>query len=167
MFIDVNQIGLKGLLLENSIDLDPQLLIEEGSTFLEPVKYKIQFVREGEKILTRGIIQTAITIPCVNCLETFEMKVESNFDIILFPAHLLTTDQQALSEHEMEYIFFEGDEIDLEKLLMEQINLSVPYNPSCSEDCRGICPVCGKNSNYEPCHCREEFAGKNTLFNNI
>ena len=153
MFIDTKKIGAKGLLLEDSITPDSQLLIEEGSSFFEPLKFSVHFSRDGQKIRARGHIHTLITIPCVNCLEAFQFQVDSEFDLILFPVHLIDTNHSALQSDEMEYIFFEGDEIDLEKVLMEQVNLFVPYNPLCSTHCKGICPYCGTNLNNEECHC--------------
>jgi len=35
--------------------------------------------------------------------------------------------------------------------------LSVPMKPLCKEDCKGLCPVCGANLNYEDCgHTQEK-----------
>lgn len=167
MLINIEKIGLKGLLLEDGIDLDEHLLIEEESLFREPVVYKVFFNREGEKIRCRGYVQTALSLRCVSCLESHQMKVDSKFDIILFHVDLMEEGQQALNSDEMEYIFFEGDEIDLEKILMEQINLYVPYNPVCSPDCRGICAQCGVNLNYDECQCEEQPTEMGLLFNNI
>ena len=33
--------------------------------------------------------------------------------------------------------------------------LELPYRFLCSENCQGICPVCGKNRNIAPCTCQE------------
>ncbi len=157
MFIDINKIGIKGLLLEDSIEPDEELLIEEDSFFADALKYSVQLSRDGQKIRARGEIRTVLSLRCVGCLENFEQDLESNFDLILFPVHLVDTGHSALRTDEMEYIFYEGDEIDLEKILMEQVNLFVPYNPTCSDHCKGICPNCGTNLNYEECHCENTF----------
>ena len=34
--------------------------------------------------------------------------------------------------------------------------LELPMNLLCSEECRGLCPHCGKNLNREKCACRDE-----------
>ena len=44
-----------------------------------------------------------------------------------------------------------GDELDLEPLARDAVLLELPLAPLCSEDCRGLCPVCGANRNTEPC----------------
>ena len=33
--------------------------------------------------------------------------------------------------------------------------LELPYRVLCREDCRGLCPKCGKNLNEGPCTCQE------------
>lgn len=167
MFIDINKIGTKGLLLQDSAQLDNNLLIEADSFFLDTLDFTILFTREREKIRARGEIKTTISLRCVYCLENFEMDVNSKFDIILFPAGLMDPNHSALSPEEMEYIFFDGEEIDLAKILTEQVNLFIPYNPSCSPNCKGICPTCGTNLNQENCRCENLFTEMNLLFDKI
>ena len=167
MFIDLNRIGAKGLLLDDRVELDEKLLIEDDSFFLESVAYNIHLTREREKVKARGRIKTKISLRCVYCLENFQLPVDSDFDIILFPVGSLDDNHSALSPDEMEYIFFDGEEIDLEKILMEQVNLFIPYNPTCSPLCKGICPSCGTNLNYEDCRCENVYTEMGLLFDKI
>ena len=53
----------------------------------------------------------------------------------------------------MDYEFFDGEEIDIDLLVVEQIVLALPFKALCSEECKGICPHCGANLNLEPCQC--------------
>src|SRR5206468_3309557 len=46
---------------------------------------------------------------------------------------------------------YSGKEIDLRPALREQILLSIPPSPLCKEDCKGLCPVCGKDLNEGDC----------------
>jgi len=43
----------------------------------------------------------------------------------------------------------------LEDAIREQVLLSVPLKVLCRENCLGLCPVCGKNRNTEPCGCAQ------------
>jgi uncharacterized protein len=167
MLIDINKIGTKGLWMQDTIAMDEHLLIEEGSFFLEELDYSIHFIREGAKIKAKGRVQTALSLRCVSCLENFDLKVDSTFDIILFPVQLVDVSHAALSPDEMEYIFFDGEEIDLERILMEQVNLFIPFNPTCSPYCKGICPYCGVNLNFESCQCENSLTGMGVLFDKI
>ena len=165
MYIDINKIGAKGLLLEDSVELDDYLLIEEESFFLDGVDYTVYFTRDKDKVRARGKIRTVLSLRCVDCLENFELKVNSRFDIVLFPVYLVKAEDSALTSEEMEYIFFNGEEIDLEKIIMEQVNLFLPFNPVCSPGCKGICPNCGVNLNYERCQCEDPRTDMSLLFN--
>jgi uncharacterized protein len=167
MYIDINKIGVKGLLLEDRVELDDHLLVEGESFFLDGVDFSIYFTREKEKIRARGQIRTVLSLRCINCVENYELKVNSKFDIILFPVYLIKSTDTALTTDEMEYIFFDGEEIDLEKILMEQVNLFIPFNPTCTPDCKGICPNCGANLNYEECQCEHPFTEMSLLFNKL
>ena len=40
--------------------------------------------------------------------------------------------------------------MDLGELIREYLVMEVPYAPVCKEDCKGLCPICGKNLNLEP-----------------
>ncbi|MBQ9406142.1 MAG: DUF177 domain-containing protein, partial [Desulfovibrio sp.] len=49
-----------------------------------------------------------------------------------------------------------GQPIDLTEEVREDILLSFPQSFHCSEDCKGICPTCGKNLNEGPCGCGKQ-----------
>jgi uncharacterized protein len=165
MFIDIKQITPNGLDLKGSIEIDENLLIEEGSGFLENLNYKVHLSLEGKKIKARGSVNTIISLPCVSCLEHFELKINSKFDVILFPGKLIGETNASLNPDDMEYIFFDGNQIDLEKILVEQVNLFIPYKPLCSSDCKGLCSNCGVNLNYDNCQCKNVTDEINYLFN--
>ena len=43
--------------------------------------------------------------------------------------------------------------IELQEMLREQLILSIPMQPLCSEACQGLCQVCGQNLNVQRCGC--------------
>ncbi len=167
MFIDTNKISEKGLIVSDRVNLDENLLIEENGFFLDDLKYHILFKRDGDRIKAKGNIKTLISLRCVKCLDDYDLKVDSNFDIILFPINLVEYENNSISSDEMEYIFYEDNRIDLIKILIEQINLFVPYNPICKPDCKGICPNCGVNLNHGKCKCENSSKELNFVFNKI
>lgn len=46
--------------------------------------------------------------------------------------------------------------LDLYEFVRTEVILSIPSKHLCREDCRGICPECGKNLNNGKCSCRTE-----------
>lgn len=153
MIINVNKISEKGYALNDTIEIDNSQLLEDDSYFLEAIEFQIFFKRQDRRIQAQGMIKTSISLVCVRCLEPFELKINSRFDIILFPKEMIDQRSTALGDEEMEYIFYENDQIDLEKILAEQVNLFIPFKPVCRGECKGICPGCGANLNRGACPC--------------
>lgn len=55
-----------------------------------------------------------------------------------------------------DYIVIEGDELDLDELIYSDIILLTPTKFLCKEDCKGLCPTCGKNLNEGDCACAKQ-----------
>ena len=55
--------------------------------------------------------------------------------------------EREIEEDDLTTAFYENDEIDLGQLMHEQFYLALPMKPLCSDDCHGLCPICGTNLN--------------------
>jgi uncharacterized protein len=82
------------------------------------------------------------------------------FDLFYKPAEAVSAaeDEVAIDEGEAEMGFYELPGLELEEILREQVLLQLPMQRVCSEDCKGICPVCGANRNETDCHCETHSA---------
>ena len=58
-----------------------------------------------------------------------------------------------LHENDLEFSYYENDELDTDQLIREQLELALPARVLCREDCRGLCAQCGTNLNLETCQC--------------
>ena len=56
-----------------------------------------------------------------------------------------------------ENFVLEGDEIDLDDVLSTCFILDMDSKFLCKEDCKGLCPQCGKNLNLGPCGCQKQI----------
>ncbi len=59
------------------------------------------------------------------------------------------------SEEFPEFFVLDGNEIDLDEILSTCLILDMATKFLCREDCKGLCPSCGKNLNLGPCACRK------------
>ncbi len=166
MIIDESRIDKKGLRVSDTYTPDDRLLLEGDSFFRKDLSFSISMVRDSEKIKVTGSFKTEISVRCVKCLEHFDFNINSKFDSILFPLSLADFSYASLKEEEMEYIFYSNGEIDIEKLIIEQVNLNVPLRVVCSDNCKGLCSMCGTNLNYEKCKCSSSIDEIN-VFNNL
>jgi uncharacterized protein len=111
---------------------------------------------EGE-VRVKGRLNVNLESECDRCLARAEFPIDSSFDLFYRPSESLSADEEvAIDEGEAEMGFYEGVGMELEDILREQIMLLLPMQRVCSPDCKGICPVCGKNRNETACDCREE-----------
>ena len=58
-------------------------------------------------------------------------------------------------ENNDELICISSAQMDLDKLVSDDVFLSLPSKFLCAEDCKGICPTCGMNLNAGPCDCKK------------
>jgi uncharacterized protein len=122
--------------------------------FESPIEYEVTVSKIGEDVRVEGAVRCTMKILCDRCLEGFPLPVSAHLDIELAPR----SDQPKLPEvelagEEMNLYYFEGDELELEPYIYEEVMLAIPIKALCDEACKGICPVCGKNKNTEACEC--------------
>lgn len=44
--------------------------------------------------------------------------------------------------------------LNLDELVEEDVNLALPTKYLCNDECKGLCPMCGKNLNKNQCDCK-------------
>jgi len=107
-----------------------------------------------QDIRLNGELATRLELLCARCLETVVQDVTRKFDLLYRP---LGTDagneELSVTVAEAEVGYYQGDGLLLEDAIREQVLLAVPLKVVCREDCKGLCPTCGKNRNTEPCSC--------------
>ena len=59
----------------------------------------------------------------------------------------------SFSADEADQVAYTGKELDLGPVVREQILLALPMDALCTEDCKGLCQVCGGNLNEKECSC--------------
>lgn len=108
---------------------------------------------EGE-VRIRGTYSVGMGSACDRCLAPARFPIEAGFDLFYRPMSFIARDEEVeIDEGEAELGFYEKDVIDLEDVLREQVLLALPMQRVCREDCKGICPSCGRNRNEGECGC--------------
>jgi uncharacterized protein len=102
-----------------------------------------------------GQLSTNLEIACARCLEPVPYAVTRQFDLLYRPAGSDSGEDREieLQDKDAAISYYEGEGVELEELLREQILLDLPLKTLCSEDCKGLCPQCGKNLNSGECQC--------------
>jgi uncharacterized protein len=107
-------------------------------------------------IRLNGEVAASFEVACARCLEPVVQKVQRNFDLLYRPQGSDAGQREIpVTTTEAEISYYQGEGLLLEEALREQVLLAVPLKVICREDCRGLCPHCGKNLNLEQCSCAE------------
>jgi len=106
------------------------------------------------EIRIQGKLNVTIAATCDRCLEAATFPVESDFDLIYMPAGESSGGEEEIDEGAIEVGFYEGNGLVLNDILREVVLLALPMRLTCSEACKGICPVCGENRNQRDCGCQ-------------
>lgn len=91
---------------------------------------------------------------CARCLAPVSGVFSLDFERTVAPEGTLTAEQ--LEEHFDEYIVPDGNSLDIDEQLREEIILGFPMKLLCAEDCPGLCPKCGKPRRDGACGCPEK-----------
>jgi uncharacterized protein len=103
-----------------------------------------------------GKLSTEVEVACARCLEPVRQGVSRDFELLYRPQGAdKSKEEAAVSKGETEISYYEGDGLLLEDVLREQVLLAVPYRVLCQENCKGLCPSCGRNLNSGECRCEE------------
>mgnify|MGYP000155189366 FL=1 len=116
----------------------------------EDVHIVVKHVKNRELMIT-GEGRLVLEIPCDRCLEAvpteFILEFTKNVDLDE------SSEEQAMELDEKNYI--DGYNLDVDKLLYNEILIGWPMKILCREDCKGICNMCGQNLNKGTCDCED------------
>jgi uncharacterized protein len=112
--------------------------------------------RMKENVFVEGTVATTVDMPCCRCLEMTRLPLQSSFKYTFAPPPSRSQDDVELNAADLDFAYYEGDVIDLDTMIFEQIILQIPIKPLCAESCRGLCPHCGTNLNTASCDCQDE-----------
>jgi len=138
------------------LEEDPEAfqMAAAGATFNKLIEVELSVAKSQDQMICRGTVRTSVKLECSRCLTEYNQGLSSDVDFVVDLAGSL---QAAESEEEGYFVadpsssFFEIDD-----LVREAIILSLPLKPLCSEDCKGLCPICGADLNRSRCGCVKE-----------
>jgi len=162
MFLDIKDLELRPLDFEE--EFQPNV-IEFGDEVRQrtPLKTsgRAELVEEHhgkhqiiKDIRLRGRLSAGLELQCARCLDPVKQDVSRDFELLYRPLGAdAGRDELSVTDAEAEIGYYQGEGILLEDVLREQVLLALPLKITCRDDCKGLCPHCGKNLNLEQCSC--------------
>ncbi|MBO8159443.1 DUF177 domain-containing protein [Thermosyntropha sp.] len=130
--------------------LRDEILSDFKGKFSAPAEVYLEVENTGEMFLAKGKLKAKVILECSRCLKESEFPVDIDLYFNIVEKGL----QGEFTEENV--VFFTGDEVDITTYLEEEVMLSLPLQPLCKEDCRGLCPFCGADLNTGACRCQEQ-----------
>ncbi len=122
-------------------NLETKIKEIEAFVFIQPIK---------NGCFIKGRLKGILEVPCYRCNELTDHKLDFIFRLV----------ESIDKPHELGVVYLIEEnnrlKLDIAGILWEQFVISQPFKYLCSEDCKGLCPVCGKNLNFGECDCQKE-----------
>ncbi len=100
------------------------------------------------KVRIEGSAELTFRTRCDRCLSDVPTKLELKFHQVV-----ASPDAGKDEEEEENPSYLEGYQLNVESFVHDEILMNWPMKILCREDCKGVCPVCGKNRNDGDCGC--------------
>jgi uncharacterized protein len=132
-------------------------LEDEGARLVSDAEVQGSASRKGEEVRVRGSIKTEVELLCDRCAAPVRTPLEVEFDARFIPraAAADETDNVELLAEDLGLATYEGDAVDVDELVREQIMLALPLRNLCREDCKGLCAKCSADLNAGQCSCEQ------------
>ncbi len=127
-----------------------QVFGERTISFAEPVTVSGTYVYDGKAFTLAGKATASVHTNCARCTKQFIERIEFSFT-----ERFVKGDTEAADDETYPY---SGDELLLDKAVLDNLFLELPIASVCREDCKGLCPVCGADFNTTTCDCTKEEA---------
>lgn len=113
--------------------------------FKEPVRIVGEIEERLDAVQLTADVEATVTTRCARCNKTVR------YEKIVPVSFILSKD---LDRGEMDdIIILESDSVDLDDIMRSELILDMESSVLCKEDCRGLCPKCGKDLNEGECGC--------------
>lgn len=113
-----------------------------------PVSFRFSNLEKG-KARIEGSASVVLRMNCDRCLKEVDKAIDLEFSRIVYAPD----EVRESTEEEDGRTFMEGYQLNVEDLIFSEILLGLPMKVLCTENCKGICVVCGKDLNEGECGC--------------
>ena len=114
------------------------------------VHVNVSAYQTGENYAFTGTMSATLRLSCDRCLELYDLDIKQDFEVIY------TSEEGADKDDHVMFLPPQDVEIDLKPYIRDTMMLNIPFKKVCSDDCKGLCPVCGENLNMSACTCKNE-----------
>jgi|YelNatPaOPRAMG01_1025707.scaffolds.fasta_scaffold01011_15 uncharacterized protein len=149
MRVDVKEL-LEGSIEKKTFEYEETLETMEGLSFKELPSVSLSLEETDGKILLSCNVKTVVLLECSRCLQLYPQPLEFSYKEFYSEEPFRIVGE--LTEEDFKFTI-ENNTIDVSSSVRENIIINLPIKPLCKPDCKGLCPVCGKDLNEGDCNC--------------
>jgi uncharacterized protein len=158
VFIEIEDLKQEPLHVHHVYQLGEIQFLHEDAALSEPVWTDFVLTHKDRDLRIGGKVETAIRFKCSRCVREFSRPFATSFDLFYLPQPHWTNedDEIELRYEDMEVGYYDGVQLDVDLMVLEQIELAMPMKFVCRDDCKGLCYKCGADLNEETCRCKKD-----------
>ena len=146
--------GRQLMLVDDEVPIEPF----EGVVFPEPARVHLELRCADRMLVLDGSVEARAQGQCDSCLEIVEREIYVDVDERLDPT--LGREEEPFGESNV----LTGSRLDVADLAQQIVLSFLPMGLRCSDDCKGLCGVCGANMNASRCSCDNgDSSGKSKM----
>lgn len=149
MLLDLSGVfaGSESLPFEYQMDLS-DLKFSEYSSLKAPVRIKGEAKNRAGVVFLELTAEYTVSALCDRCTVDIERKESLPLTYVVV--------EQAEQEDTEDFVIARDQNVDLDPIIRDEIIVRYPSKLLCSDDCKGLCPTCGKNLNLGDCGCKKK-----------
>jgi uncharacterized protein len=158
VFIEIESLKAEPLHIHHVFAIGEISFTHEDAVLSEPVTADFVLRHKNLDLFVDGTLETSIRFRCSRCTKEFYRPFSTQYDLSYLPQPKWTDKdgEIELKYEDMEVAYYDGVAFDVDLMVLEQIELSMPMKFVCREDCKGLCYQCGADLNEGACLCKNE-----------
>jgi uncharacterized protein len=158
VFIEIEDLNQDPLHVHHVFPVGEILFSHMDAALNGPVTADFVLNHKGSDLQITGTLSTVMKLRCSRCAKETVRDLSAGFDLSYLPQPDWPAQdiEVEIKYEDMDVAFYDGIRFDVNLMVLEQIELSMPMKFVCKEDCKGLCFKCGTDLNEGACSCSRE-----------
>lgn len=141
-----------GSTMDVELDNDDRLVLnDEEAQLAGPITGQVRLHHTNQGVYAEGTAYVPVHLSCTRCLKDFTTTLALPLREEYYPTVDVETGLPVrVPESETAFPIDEHHQVDLREAIRQNLVVNIPMQTLCSEECQGLCAVCGRDLNAEP-----------------
>lgn len=155
---------------ENSLTGDDYALLPDDIRLADNGIHVKGYITDNNGYMTLyASVSAEYVTECSRCLDEINCRCDFDIERIVRSGSAINSRDTHLSEDNEwdgvteDLLYISESSVNPDNDIMETLSLNLPLYHLCSEDCEGLCPICGKKLRDRECSCIEAEKSKKEI----